>query len=71
MLALPDGTAGNAQNGRKDHRFCGKAYDFAKQTPNLAPPCREMAAFGTYFTDAHGLLTLYNRNRGYQEGSQN
>jgi hypothetical protein len=45
-----------------------KAYDFAKQNPNLVPPYLGIAAFGTDFADAHGLWTLHNAVLQLEEG---
>jgi hypothetical protein len=46
--------------GEKTIAFVEKAYDFARQNPNLVPPYLDMAAFGVDFSDAHGLWTLLN-----------
>jgi hypothetical protein len=46
--------------GEKSISFVEKAYDFARQNPNLVPPYLDMTAFGTDFEDAHGLWTLVN-----------
>jgi hypothetical protein len=54
--------------GEKSISFVEKAYDFARQNPNLTPSYLEMAAFGTDFTDAHGLWTLHNMVLRLEEG---
>jgi hypothetical protein len=54
--------------GEKTIGFVEKANDFAKQNPNLVPPYLEMSAFGTDFTDAHGLWTLHNMVLQLEEG---
>ena len=54
--------------GEKSIGFVEKAYDFAQQNPSLVPPYLEMAAFGTDFSDAHGLWTLHNVVLQLQEG---
>jgi hypothetical protein len=41
--------------GKKTIGFVEKAYDFARQNPNLVPPYLEAGAFGVDFADAHGL----------------
>lgn len=47
--------------GEKTLAFVEKAYDFARQNPNLVPPYRNLDAFGSDFSDAHGLVALSNR----------
>jgi hypothetical protein len=54
--------------GEKTISFVEKAYDFAKQNPNLVPPYLEMAAFEVDFGDAHGLWTLHNAVVQLEEG---
>jgi hypothetical protein len=54
--------------GAKTLSFVEKAYDFAKQNPNLVPPYLDLDAFGVDFTDAHGLWTLANTVRQLGEG---
>jgi hypothetical protein len=49
--------------GEKTISFVEKAFDFARQNPNLVPPYLDMTAFGTDFEDAHGLWTLVNSIR--------
>jgi hypothetical protein len=49
--------------GEKSIGFVKKAYDFARQNPNLVPPYLDINAFGTDFEDAHGLWTLVNSIR--------
>ncbi|GHU46102.1 hypothetical protein FACS1894190_18160 [Spirochaetia bacterium] len=44
--------------GEKTIGFVEKAFDFAKQNPNLCPPYLDMTAFAIDFGDAHGLWTL-------------
>jgi hypothetical protein len=46
--------------GEKTIGFVEKVHNFAQQNPNLVPPCFEMSAFNTDFTDAHGFWTLHN-----------
>jgi hypothetical protein len=46
--------------GGKTISFVEKAYDFARQNPNLIPPYLDIDAFGVDFGDAHGLWTLLN-----------
>jgi hypothetical protein len=46
--------------GEKTIGFVEKAYDFARQNPNLVPPYREIDAFGVDFAGSHGLWTLLN-----------
>jgi hypothetical protein len=46
--------------GEKTIGFVEKAYDFARQNPNLVPPYLDVDAFGIDFGDAHGLWTLLN-----------
>jgi hypothetical protein len=41
--------------GEKTIAFVEKAYDFARQNPNLIPPYLDLSAFGADFADAHGL----------------
>jgi hypothetical protein len=55
--------------GEKTISFVEKAYDFAKQNPNLVPPYLDMAAFGADFEDAHGLWTLVNSIRQLEENA--
>jgi hypothetical protein len=55
--------------GEKTIGFVEKAYDFAKQNPNLVPPYLDMTAFGTDFGDAHGLWTLVNSIRQLDENA--
>jgi hypothetical protein len=55
--------------GEKTISFVEKAYDFAKQNPNLVPPYLDIAAFGTDFEDAHGLWTLVNSIRQLEENA--
>jgi hypothetical protein len=69
LLALtPAERQGMPKMGEKTISFVEKAYDFAKQNPNLVPPYLETAAFGTDFTDAHGLWTLHNLVMQLEEG---
>jgi hypothetical protein len=69
LLALtPVERQGMPKMGEKTISFVEKAYDFAKQNPNLVPPYLEMTAFGTDFTDAHGLWTLHNLVLQLEEG---
>ena len=53
--------------GPKTIHFVEKAYDFAKQNPNLVPPFLDMDTFGNDFADAHGLWTLTNSIRQLDE----
>jgi hypothetical protein len=46
--------------GEKTIGFVEKAYDFARQNPNLVPPYLEVDTFGVDFADAHGFWTLLN-----------
>jgi hypothetical protein len=59
---------GMPKMGEKTIGFVEKAYDFAKQNPNLVPPYLETAAFGTDFTDAHGFWTVRNLVQQLEEG---
>jgi hypothetical protein len=69
LLALtPAERQGMPKMGEKTIGFVEKAYDFAKQNPNLVPPYLGIAAFGTDFTDAHGLWTLHNMVLQLEEG---
>jgi hypothetical protein len=69
MLALtPEERRELPKMGAKTLSFVEKAYDFAKQNPNLVPPYLDLAAFGVDFTDAHGLWTLANTVRQLGEG---
>jgi hypothetical protein len=69
ILALtPSERQGMPKMGEKTISFVEKAYDFAKQNPNLVPPYLEMTAFGTDFTDAHGLWSLHNLVLQLEEG---
>jgi hypothetical protein len=69
ILALtPSERQGIPKMGEKTISFVEKAYDFARQNPNLAPPYLEMTAFGTDFADAHGLWTLHNMVLQLEEG---
>jgi hypothetical protein len=69
LLALtPTERQGMPKMGEKTISFVEKAYDFAKQNLNLVPPYLEMAAFGTDFTDAHGLWSLHNIVLQLEEG---
>jgi len=49
--------------GPKTINFVEKAYDFAKQNPNLVPPFLDMDIFKNDFGNAHGLWTLVNSIR--------
>jgi hypothetical protein len=53
--------------GEKTIGFVEKAYDFARQNPNLVPPCLDLDAFGVDFSDAHGLWTLLNSVQQLEE----
>jgi hypothetical protein len=55
--------------GEKTISFVEKAYDYARQNPNLVPPYLDMTAFGTDFEDAHGLWTLVNSIRQLEENT--
>jgi hypothetical protein len=55
--------------GEKTIGFVEKAYDFAKQNPNLVPPYLDIVAFGVDFGDAHGLWTLVNSIRQLDENT--
>jgi hypothetical protein len=69
LLALtPAERQGMPKMGEKTISFVEKAYDFAKQNPNLVPPYLEMAAFGVDFEDAHGLWTLHSMVLQLEEG---
>jgi hypothetical protein len=56
------------QMGEKTIAFVEKAYDFARQNPNLIPPYLDLGAFGADFSDAHGLWTLLNTVQQLEEG---
>jgi hypothetical protein len=69
MLALtPDERMTLPKMGPKTISFVEKAFDFAKQNPNLVPPYLDITAFGVDFTDAHGLWTLHNAVVQLEEG---
>ena len=53
--------------GEKTIGFVEKAYDFARQNPNLVPPYLDLDAFGVDFSDAHGLWTLLNSVQQLEE----
>jgi hypothetical protein len=53
--------------GEKTLAFVEKAYDFAKQNPNLVPPYLDVPCFGVDFEDAHGLWGLVNSVRQLYE----
>jgi hypothetical protein len=68
MLALtPAERQGLPKMGEKTIGFVEKAYDFARQNPNLVPPYLELGAFGVDFGDAHGLWTLLNSVQQLEE----
>ena len=54
--------------GEKTIGFVEKAFDYARQNPNLVPPYLSLDAFGVDFSDAHGLWTLLNSIRQLEEG---
>jgi hypothetical protein len=54
--------------GEKTIAFVEKAYDFARQNPNLIPPYLDVDAFGVDFGDAHSLWTLLNTVQQLEEG---
>ncbi|MDR2632331.1 MAG: hypothetical protein LBC51_01735 [Treponema sp.] len=69
LLALtPAERQGMPKMGEKTIGFVEKAYDFARQNPNLVPPYLEVDAFGVDFSDAHGLWTLLNSVQQLEEG---
>ncbi|MDR2193757.1 MAG: hypothetical protein LBP19_04725 [Treponema sp.] len=69
LLALtPAERQGLPKMGEKTIGFVEKAYDFARQNPNLVPPYLEIDAFGVDFADAHGLWTLLNSVQQLEEG---
>jgi hypothetical protein len=69
LLALtPAERQGMPNMGEKAISSVEKAHDFAQQNPNLVPPYLEIAAFGAYFADAHGLWTLHNLVQQLEEG---
>jgi hypothetical protein len=55
--------------GERTISFVEKAFDFARQNPNLVPPYLDMTAFGADFEDAHGLWTLVNSIRQLEENT--
>jgi hypothetical protein len=68
MLALtPAERQSLPKMGEKTIGFVEKAFDFAKQNPNLVPPYLEVDAFGIDFADAHGLWTLLNSVQQLEE----
>ncbi|MHB9291312.1 hypothetical protein Holit_00386 [Hollandina sp. SP2] len=68
MLALtPAERQGMPKMGEKTIGFVEKAYDFARQNPNLVPPYLGIDAFGVDFGDAHGLWTLLNSVQQLEE----
>ncbi|MDR2247822.1 MAG: hypothetical protein LBE17_14320 [Treponema sp.] len=68
MLALtPEERRDLPKMGAKTISFVEKAYDFARQNPNLIPPYFDLDAFGVDFADAHGLWTLANAVRQLEE----
>jgi hypothetical protein len=68
-LALtPAERHGLPKMGEKTIGFVEKAFDFAKQNPNLVPLYLDVDAFGVDFSDAHGLWTLLNSVRQLEEG---
>jgi hypothetical protein len=69
MLALtPEERRELPKMGAKTIGFVEKAYEFAKQNPNLIPPYLDLAAFGVDFADASGLWTIHNMVRQLDEG---
>jgi hypothetical protein len=54
--------------GEKTIGFVEKAFDFARQNPNLVPPYLDVDAFGVDFSDAHGLWSLLNSVEQLKEG---
>ena len=54
--------------GEKTIGFVEKAFDYARQNPNLVPSYLSLDAFGVDFADAHGLWTLLNSVRQLEEG---
>ncbi|MDR0706404.1 MAG: hypothetical protein LBF60_00825 [Treponema sp.] len=54
--------------GEKTIGFVEKAFDFARQNPNLVSLYIEVDAFGVDFSDAHGLWTLLDSIRQLEEG---
>jgi hypothetical protein len=52
--------------GEKTIGFVEKAYDFARQNPNLVPPYLDMAAFGTDFEDTRAIALFENRQRVFE-----
>jgi hypothetical protein len=67
-LALtPTERHGLLKMGEKTIAFVEKAFDFAKQNPNLVPPYLEVDTFGVDFSDAHGLWSLLNSVRQLEE----
>jgi hypothetical protein len=54
--------------GDKTLSFVEKAYDFARNDPNLVPPYLDLDAFGVDFGDAHGLWTLLDAIHKLEEG---
>jgi hypothetical protein len=69
LLALtPAERQGLPKMGEKTIGFVEKAYDFARQNPNLVPPYLGIDAFGVDFSDAHGLWTLLNSVQQLEEG---
>jgi hypothetical protein len=69
MLALtPSERHELPKMGEKTIGFVEKAYDFARQNPNLVPPYLDIDAFGADFNDAHDLWTLHNAAVQVEEG---
>jgi hypothetical protein len=54
--------------GEKTIGFVEKAYDFARQNPNLVPAYLSIDAFGIDFGDAHGLWTILNTIQQLEQG---
>jgi hypothetical protein len=69
LLALtPEDRKGMLKMGEKTIGFVEKAFDFAKQNPELVPPYLKISEFETDFADAHGLWTLHNMITQLEEG---
>jgi hypothetical protein len=53
--------------GEKTLSFVEKAYEFAKQSPELVPPFLDMVDFKNSFLDAHDLWSLFLKTQQLHE----
>jgi hypothetical protein len=69
LIALtPEDMKEMPKMGEKTVGFVDKAYDYAKQNPELVPPYLKMADFTADYADAHNLRIIHSMITQLEQG---